>query len=63
MGRFDLVGPRGIYVSILGLKWFGAVQGSLGDLRRATSGEGETEPKQIGEGTLDSTGLRICREP
>ncbi len=34
---------------------FGAVLGSLGDLCRATSGEGETEPKQIGEGTQDGT--------
>ncbi len=34
----------------------GAVLGSVGDLCRATSGEGETEPKQIGEGTQDSTG-------
>ncbi len=29
--------------------------GSVGDLCRATSGERETEPKQIGEGTHDST--------
>ena len=35
---------------------FGPVLGSVGDLRRATLwGEGETEPKQIGEGTQDST--------
>jgi hypothetical protein len=34
---------------------FGAVPGSVGDLRRATSGEGETEPKQIGEGAQDGT--------
>jgi len=34
---------------------FGAVLGSVGDLRRATSGEGETEPKQIGDGTQHST--------
>jgi len=33
----------------------GAVLGSFGDLCRATSGEGETEPKQIGEGTQDGT--------
>ena len=32
---------------------FGAVLGSVGDLRRATSGERETEPKQIGDGTRD----------
>jgi hypothetical protein len=37
------------------LQLFGADQGSLGDLCRATSGEGETEPKQIGEGSLVST--------
>jgi hypothetical protein len=34
---------------------FGAGQGCVGDLCRATSGEGETEPKQIGKGTKDST--------
>ncbi len=34
---------------------FGAILGSLGDLRRATSGERETEPKQIGEGIQDGT--------
>ena len=33
----------------------GAAQGSLGDLCRATPGEGETELKQIGEGTPGST--------
>ncbi len=38
------------------LKRLGPILGSLGDLRRATSGEGETEPKQIGEGTQDRTG-------
>ena len=43
------------YVSLAELELFGAVRGSVGDLRRATSGEGETEPKQIGEGTPDST--------
>ncbi len=32
-----------------------AVPGSLGDLRRATLGEGETEPTKIGEGTQDSS--------
>ena len=37
------------------LELLGAVLGSLGDLCRATSGERETEPKQIGEGTPDST--------
>jgi hypothetical protein len=31
-----------------------AVLGRLGDLDRATLGEGETEPKQIGEATQDS---------
>jgi hypothetical protein len=29
--------------------------GSVGDLRRATSGEGETEPKQIVDGTQVET--------
>ena len=42
-------------VSPGGLELWGAVPGSVGDLRRATSGEGETEPKQIGEGTRNST--------
>jgi hypothetical protein len=37
------------------LKLLGAVVGCHGDLCRATSGEGETEPKQIGEGTHNST--------
>jgi hypothetical protein len=50
------------YVSFLKLESFGAVRGSLGDLRRATSGEGEMEPKQIGEGAPDSTELRTSRE-
>ena len=34
---------------------FGAVLGSVGDLRRATSGGRATEPKQIGDGTQDGT--------
>ena len=34
---------------------FGTALGSLGDLCPATSGEGETEPKQLGEGTQGST--------
>ena len=37
------------------LELLGAVWGSLGDLCRATTGVRETEPKQIGEGTPDST--------
>ena len=41
-----------------GLKLLGAVLGSVGDLCRATPGEGETEPKQIGDGTQDSTERR-----
>ncbi len=43
------------YVIPAWLERFGTVIGCLGDLCRATSGEGETEPKQIGEGTDDST--------
>ena len=43
------------YVFLEKLELFGAVQGSVGDLCRATSGGRETEPKQIGDGTLDST--------
>jgi len=43
------------YVSLAELALVGAAPGSLGDLCRATSGEGETEPKQIGEGARGST--------
>ena len=35
---------------------FAAVHGFVGDLRQATlQGEGETEPKQIGDGTMYGT--------
>jgi hypothetical protein len=39
---------------------FDAGLGSVGDLCRATSGEGETEPKQIGEGTRASIEQLEC---
>jgi len=38
-----------------GLSSIRRVLGSVGDLCRATSGERETEPKQIGDGTQDTT--------
>ena len=49
-------------IAVVEFEWFCPVMGYFGDLCRATSGEGETEPKQIGEGTHDWTEGRDSRE-
>ncbi len=46
------------YAFISALQSYGDLPGPVGDVRRATSGEGETEPKHIGEGTREITAQR-----